>query len=176
VVSYQGSSYVNVIGETASAFANPTTVTSGEPAHWTLLALKGSDGATGSAGRGFTYRGAWTANTAYATYDVLTYGGAVYTPTAAFTSGSTFSASSLSVMVPAAGGVTDPPKQVITYNTDGTQNTVTSYDASNTVIRTATYAYSSGNLATVSTVTGSTTVVRTYTYDAAGNVTGYTEA
>lgn len=39
---------------------------------------KGDTGAQGSAGQGFTFRGAWQANIAYSAYDVVTNGGQTY--------------------------------------------------------------------------------------------------
>lgn len=51
----------------------------------------------GPQGQGFNFRGAWAPNTAYAAYDVITYNGSSYTAVAAFTSGSSFDATNLSL-------------------------------------------------------------------------------
>jgi hypothetical protein len=61
-------------------------------------------GPAGPAGQGFNFRGAWTASTAYAPYDVVTYDGQTYAVTAAFTSGVTFSSANLGLLA-ASGAV-----------------------------------------------------------------------
>jgi hypothetical protein len=47
---------------------------------------------------GFNLRGAWAATTSYAIGDLLTSGGVSYTPSIAFTSGSMFSTTNLTVV------------------------------------------------------------------------------
>jgi hypothetical protein len=74
------------------------------------IAIAGIAGPAGPPGNGmFNLRGAWAAYTSYALGDLLTHGGASYTPTVAFTSGATFSATDLvlvasSVIVLVDGG------------------------------------------------------------------------
>jgi lysophospholipase L1-like esterase len=62
-------------------------------------------GGTGPQGQGFNDRGAWTANTTYAPYDIFTYGGSAYKVDTAYTSGSSFgSLDTSNAHVFAAGG------------------------------------------------------------------------
>lgn len=62
--------------------------------------VPGPTGPTGPKGvpGGFNLRGAWAATTSYAMGDLLTYSGVSYTPSIAFTSGGTFSATNLTVV------------------------------------------------------------------------------
>lgn len=69
---------------------------------------KGDSGGGGEdSGQGFNFRGAWSANTVYAAYDVITFGGQTYDVVAAFTSGSSFDATHLSLV--AAKGADGAP-------------------------------------------------------------------
>jgi len=89
-------------------------------------------GARGAAGQGFNLRGSWAANTAYAAYDVVTYGGSSYTTPTAFTSGATFSAANWTVLaaqgLPGASGTGTG-----TVNT-GTTGQLAYYAAGGTVL------------------------------------------
>jgi hypothetical protein len=69
---------------------------------------KGDSGGGGEgSGQGFNFRGVWSANTVYAAYDVITFGGQTYDVVAAFTSGSSFDATHLSLV--AAKGADGAP-------------------------------------------------------------------
>lgn len=109
VVTYQGSSYV-----TKAAFTSGPTF---DATKWTLLAQAGAQGATGVGvkgdtgatggtgpagpsglkGDGFLFRGDWTASTAYAAGDVVRYAGQTYLTPVAYTSGSAFDASKVTL-------------------------------------------------------------------------------
>jgi len=58
--------------------------------------IKGPQGpagsGTGGTVQGFNPRGAWAANTTYAAFDIVTYGGSTYEASTSFTSGATFNA------------------------------------------------------------------------------------
>lgn len=89
-------------------------------------------GARGAAGQGFNLRGAWAANTAYAAYDVVTYGGSSYAAPVAFTSGATFSTANWTMLasqgLPGASGTGTG-----TVNT-GTTGQLAYYAAGGTVL------------------------------------------
>ena len=79
----------------------------------------GANGAPGPPG-GFNLRGAWAAYTAYAIGDLLTEAGASYTPSTAFTSGSTFSSADLTLVTSSSivmvDGGTGLPVTVTVFN------------------------------------------------------------
>lgn len=89
-------------GDTGAAGSAGATGQQGAKGDTGAPGAAGAQGATGAAGQGFTFRGAWAANTAYAPYDVVTYGGSTYEASAAFTSGATFSAANWSLWAAAA--------------------------------------------------------------------------
>jgi hypothetical protein len=80
-VSFGGSSYVALVANTGR---EPDL----SPTFWAVLSQAGAPGAAGAAGAtgpqgpagaiGVTYRGTWTASTAYHTNDVVGFGGATY--------------------------------------------------------------------------------------------------
>lgn len=73
-VSYNNASWIALVGN--------TNVTPVAGATWGLVAARG---ATGAGGNSFTYRGTYSAGTAYAVRDVVTYNGSSWIATAATT-------------------------------------------------------------------------------------------
>ncbi len=67
---------------------------------------KGDTGAQGPVGQGFTFRGPWQPNTAYAAYDVITIGGQTYVAAAVIAAAASFSAAAWSLV--AAQGAIGP--------------------------------------------------------------------
>jgi hypothetical protein len=75
-VTYNGSSYRRLVAGTTG------TDPAADAANWEQIAAKGDTGATGPAGpqgpAGLTWRGAWSAATAYVVSDAVSYGGSSY--------------------------------------------------------------------------------------------------
>lgn len=78
-VSYQGSSYLCILGHTNQTPTNTT--------YWNLIAqmgatgnqgVQGPAGTVGATGQGYTWRGAWSNSTAYNPYDTVSYQGSSY--------------------------------------------------------------------------------------------------
>ncbi len=84
IVTYQGSCY-----GAPTAFTSSTSFNS---ANWILLA------SAGVPGLGFNVRGAWAANTVYATNDVVSYQGSSYSAITGFTSAATFNAANWNLL------------------------------------------------------------------------------
>lgn len=84
--------------------------------------LTGPTGPRGLDGKGLTFRYAWAANTAYSVNDVVTYAGSTYIVTTAFTSGSTFSTTNITLL--AAKGDTGPTGSTTGATTGGSINAV----------------------------------------------------
>ena len=78
------------------------------------------------AGQGLRWRGAWAANTDYAPYDLLTSGGSSYFAPAAFTSGTSFDTSHLSLFAAAGTPGEDGTSGTQTYANETAGNAGTS--------------------------------------------------
>lgn len=79
-------------GATGATGATGPKGDQGPPGIQGLQGPQGLQGIQGPTGQGFTFRGAWQANTAYNAYDVVTIGGSTYVSSSNFVSGSTFNA------------------------------------------------------------------------------------
>jgi hypothetical protein len=74
-VSYLGSSYYCLLAVTSNVLPDV------DPAHWGVLAVKGTDGADGADGadgQGYTWQGAWDNTNVYVPYDVVQFMGSTY--------------------------------------------------------------------------------------------------
>lgn len=94
-----------VISSTVSSGSGGTGSTTGP------VGPQGPSGSPGVAGQGFTFRGAWQANTVYNPYDVVTNGGQTFVAAATVLAAATFAAASWSLVaaqgsngVPGASG------------------------------------------------------------------------
>ncbi len=83
-----------------------------------LDSLQGEDG---TAGQGFVYRGAWQPSTAYVPYNVVSYGGSTYFVNVGFTSGASFTTTSLLVWA-AKGDQGEPGAETVTIG--GTKHAI----------------------------------------------------
>lgn len=98
VVTNGGQAYIVTTAHTSPSSFSTTNLS--------LLAAKGTDGANGADGTGFSYRGAWAASTAYLVRDVVTYNGQTYIVLTGFTSSSSFDATNLMIWAASGQGLT----------------------------------------------------------------------
>lgn len=85
VFTNAGSSYIVTSGYTSGASFGAIDTSNSH-----IFAAAGANGSGGNGGSAFNFRGAWTASTAYAVYDVYTNAGSSYIVTSAYTSGGSF--------------------------------------------------------------------------------------
>lgn len=88
----------------------------------------------GPPGQGYTFKGAWTANTTYEPYDCFTQAGSTYVVTAAYVSGSTFGTNDTnnSGLLAAGGSLTANATVPITFTAGATVENGLLVDALNT--------------------------------------------